>query len=261
MSGCNLCNKKTRATECVTCDICRKLVHTECARLSDIEIECLKSKSRVMHYYCDKCDIISTINCLKEEIRNLKLEVSELKNKNDDNELFKKSTDKIASGDIDVHVVEDELITEIMDRQSRANNLIIYNLPESTSSTDGERKHDDTTSVMNLIGEQVISEESLRKLRRIGSKNTRRIRPLLMTVSSSADVINILRNYRTKNNVYINRDLTVKQRNLSFAVRKDFKQRCDNGEKDIKLKYFNGIPKIVSVTQENNRKNINVPSE
>ena len=83
------------------------------------------------------------------------------------------------------------------------------------------------------------------KTMRLGKRVDNKIRPLLITINSLEDVSNVLRNYRTKNNIYVNRDLTVRQRNLAYTVRSEFKRRKDGGENDIKLKYTNGMPKIV----------------
>lgn len=52
---------------------------------------------------------------------------------------------------------------------------------------------------------------------------------------------------RSTNGIYINRDLTRIQQSKAYATRQKFKGRVNNGEKDIRLKYHNGIPKIVKI--------------
>ncbi|WP_165351421.1 hypothetical protein, partial [Enterobacter cloacae complex sp. 2DZ2F20B] len=41
------------------------------------------------------------------------------------------------------------------------------------------------------------------------------------------------------------RDLTIKQRNYTYNIRKEFRSRKTKGENDIVLKYSNGMPNIV----------------
>ena len=45
----------------------------------------------------------------------------------------------------------------------------------------------------------------------------------------------------------MNRDLTARQRNIAYLVREEFRSRKENGEGNIKLKYTNGVPKIVNI--------------
>ena len=123
MSVCGSCNKKIRNSDWITCDICRKNIHVECAGLSKLEVDCVRSNSRKIHFYCDKCDIITTINDLKDEIEGLKSELNELKNCRNkvDDDSHKKLSDE-------------EIITEVEDRNRRANNLILYNCRNTLKS-------------------------------------------------------------------------------------------------------------------------------
>ena len=73
-----------------------------------------------------------------------------------------------------------------------------------------------------------------------------------ITLGSADQVQFILRKYKTTNNVYINRDLTVKQQDLCYRIRKEFKGRLSKGEANIKLRYINGVPKIIIKGVKNN---------
>ncbi|KAJ3659047.1 hypothetical protein Zmor_010756 [Zophobas morio] len=105
MSTCSLCNKKARSGDCVTCYICRKYRHTECAGLSRLEVECIRSSSRKIHYYCEKCDIVSIIHTMKTEIEVLQDELAELK----------KSGSNVADRDSEKKLSDEEIIAEIED--------------------------------------------------------------------------------------------------------------------------------------------------
>ena len=87
---------------------------------------------------------------------------------------------------------------------------------------------------------------------RLGKFENGRNRPVKITLGSADQVQFILRKYKTTNNVYINRDLTVKQQDLCYRIRKEFKGRLSKGESNIKLRYINGVPKIVIKEVKNN---------
>lgn len=45
--------------------------------------------------------------------------------------------------------------------------------------------------------------------------------------------------------VRISNDLTVRQRDHSFKIRQEYRDRVAKGENNLRLKYHNGVPKIV----------------
>lgn len=55
-----------------------------------------------------------------------------------------------------------------------------------------------------------------------------------------------IRKLGTRQKVYIEADLTPDQRTELVNLKNDLKLRQRNGEKDLFLKYVNGIPKILS---------------
>lgn len=237
MSACSMCKKVATDSDSVTCDICRGSVHSTCAGLSKAEVDCLRSKRRRINYYCDKCDIISTINDLKKNILDLKTEMEELKNtKNvNDPESNKKLT-----------MSEGEMIAEFEDRQARVNNLILYNLPESDKKDSSERQNDDKKRCGDiLLGNLENRNIQIVSCIRLGKFNAERNRLVRITVENQQQALNVLKAYKSKDGLYLNRDLTAYQRNISYKIRKEFKERKNNGEDDIMLKYRHGIPMIV----------------
>lgn len=211
-----------------------------------------------MRYFCNDCNIVQKINdlqvgiCqlqkqlepytdLKNEVKQLKQETVELKK--DVNEGTKKQ--RVASNELEDQLFQEELITKISDRQRRANNVIVYNLPESDPDVEIDRKNADVLKFIDTIGKDVVSTTSVKKSQRLGKSDPAKTRPLLITLNSTDEVANILRHCRTKDRIYVNRDLTVRQRNIAYAVRSEFKHRKEQGEDDVKLKYTNGMPRIV----------------
>lgn len=240
MSVCSLCSKKTKANTCVTCDICRKTVHSECAGLSTLEADCIRSSTRKIHFYCDNCDIISIVNSLKAEINVLKSELTELKNQQINNATNLGADKKLS---------DEEIFSEIEERSRRANNLILLNLPESKEEPAAERKADDFARCVNTILSNAST--SAVSCARLGKFDKDRIRPLRIVFSTHQQAVDTLRAYRFKGNLYLNRDLTPRQQNYSYLIRSEFKKRKEQGETDIILKYRNGIPTIIKNQTKN----------
>ncbi|KAJ3666174.1 hypothetical protein Zmor_001627 [Zophobas morio] len=246
---CHICKKNCK--DGLSCDICGQISHPNCAGVSPQEAECLKSTAGKIRYFCEKCNIVDVVSNLQQELNQLKNELSEMKN-----QISKQSADNAvvnAKSDSDKQFIDEEIITEMLDRQERANNLIIYNLPEPDHGL-GDRRDNDLTNVGKIVG---IAENSIVKCVRLKRKNDNdTVNPLLVRLNSSDDVLKVLKSYRTRDNIYVNRDLTVRQRNMAYLIRKEFGGRKEGGEVDIKLKYINGMPKIVKTALGiNSRKN------
>ena len=245
MSGkCSICKRNCK--DSLSCDICGQVSHPNCAGVSPQEAECLRASNRKIRYFCEKCNIVDIVSTLQQEVNELKNELSEMKKKADE-EISVKET-----GEVGGLSKEEEIISEIIDRQSRANNLIVYNLPEPNMDVVDDSHRTDISNAAKILG---TDESVVSKCIRLGKKNDiSKIRPLLVRFNTADDVLSVLKSYRTQNNIYVNRDLTVCQRNLAYNVRKEFRRRKDNGENEIKLRYFNGLPKIVKI-QTNDQKN------
>lgn len=234
MSVCVSCSKQCFEGDSVTCDICKKYVHINCAGLSKNEADCLRSKRRKIHFYCDRCDIVDTVLKLRDQVESLKAK-----------------TDAGLSRD---NVISDnngfsfeEALAEFEDRNARATNLILYNLPESKAEDEEERKKDDMERCMNTVASQRSDSYNVVASRRLGKYNDGKIRPIKICFASREDMINVLKAYKTKNNLYLNRDLTPRQRSISFKIRQEYRERIKNGESSIVIKYFNGMPKIIKI--------------
>lgn len=78
-------------------------------------------------------------------------------------------------------------------------------------------------------------------------KNKNGARSLIITLQNAQSALNIIRN-RTKlkdKNIFINADLTPNQRMHFNNTRDELKRRLANGEKDLTIKYIQGVPKII----------------
>lgn len=243
MSSCTHCGKTGRNSDCVTCDICRKLVHTECSDLSRLEIECIRSKSRKIHYYCDKCDIVATINKLKSELDSIKTELKAVKS-NEEKAVH-----------IDTGILSSEkLIAEVEERQRRSYSLVLFNLPEARKDSDVDRASDDTDRAHDIVLPNDTNHENIKILSctRLGKFNNEKTRPLRISFASPQQAFDVLKRYKRVRNLYLNRDLTKFQQNESFTIRSEYRARVQKGENDIILRYSNGMPRIVKSDKAKN---------
>lgn len=140
------------------------------------------------------------------------------------------------------NIPQSDLINEIMNRLSRARNIIIYELKEVNSSSDSEHLQ----AIFKLMK---LNIESVRFVR-LG-KYSERTRPLKVTFDDTVNVIevlniqNILRSSSKYKNIRFSADRTPKQREQMASLRKELQFRRQNGEPNIVIKFIKGNPVIV----------------
>ena len=67
---------------------------------------------------------------------------------------------------------------------------------------------------------------------------------------------------QSKNKIFITNDKTISQLQYEKQIRTELKNRLDNGENNLKIKYFNSIPKIIEVFNiDTDNENINSEDE
>lgn len=143
--------------------------HTTCSGLTRAEINLLNvNEKRGLAFHCDFCvNERKTITELRDLVASLKTEIEELKRKTSDN-AEKHSSDLI-----------DTVVSEVNERNLRAKNIIISNLPESNKNTTDEIIADDLSRVTNLIcTEGVVGQPDVIKCFRIGKAQNSTVRPI-----------------------------------------------------------------------------------
>lgn len=129
------------------------------------------------------------------------------------------------------------VIQEVEDRNRRRLNLIVAGIPEGEGSQ-GERKAADTEKISSLLGEldNDWDNDSIEHVHRIGnnlSKGPRLIRVTCSEESVKKDILRKakqLRDLPAHSNVYINPDLTLRQRDENKRLRNELKTRRSRGE-------------------------------
>lgn len=134
-------------------------------------------------------------------------------------------------------------LAEMDNRLARANNIVLRGLDECDGSVD-ERLANDTEVVGELLNVLNVDPRIVTETKRLGRISANKNRPRLLRISlrSTAQKSEIFRRAkRLKNtrfkNVYVHPDLTPMQRDLNFKLRKEMKERRDQGE-DVGI--FNG---------------------
>lgn len=260
--SCLKCNVLIQETsdKFVSCDGCSRHVHVSCSELSDNEIKCLtlrtKTKRRIK-YICIECEqgvhqipkLISLINDLKNEIRDMRVKYEELTN------------DSVNRSGGSFHMVcAEEIINEIQERNKRSQNIIIYgSLEEGASRQDQVQM--DTGTVQSILTHVGVTCSEIRPVRLGKFDSTRQIRkrPIRVRLSSSEDVHRVLRKsardrIRTStqfSHLYVSPDRTPKQVELFRSVKLDLDERIAKGEANLRIKYLNGVPTISQSRAEN----------
>lgn len=187
-------------------------------------------------------DLFKNFSILMEENRDLKLKISNIEVrilclKNNKTQTQHSS-------------FEHDVIEELMDRQVRSNNVILFNLPENENDNDLENIKYIFTNLNENIGDFKFS-----RLGRTKSTIHDRPRPIKIRLTEQSDVFSILRaqkilkNSTKWSNIHFSSDKTTKQRNEMANLRNTLQNRREKGEQNLIIKYVKGIPKIINTSK------------
>lgn len=251
---CFVCNK-TAVKKRIYCTDCRVWSHISCA---DKKKCCVTSVSSVTPENIDENiitikNLAATLNMLSSTVAEIKDVMSELMN---ENKKLRKEIEELKAEKMEENKIiksgmlnRDEIyINEAVDRIKRSNNVIIRGIRESTGGTEQQNKSNDN-EVINKMLTSIIPENlnyRIVSIGRLGKFDTAKTRPVKVTFDSAHAAQYALRHKPKNSNIFINEDLTRMQQNIAYATRKEYRKRIADGENDIRLKYFDGVPKIIS---------------
>lgn len=244
---CACCNKSFETLLMIKCCICKKHFKNTCVDISSNELRIITA-NKGWDWSCIRCrefgneikDLKAIILKLQEDIQILKVEKSE-------------SSAKITSENFE------EIIEEVTERNKRKCNLVVFGITEPNSTlTNESRETSEKTNVTEVLREIApnINIDQIKPVR-IGRPAAGKVRPIRVTLNNEEEVITIVRkainlkNTRFDKKVFVSADLTPRQQQYLRNVRRQLKERRDAGENNLKLKYINGIPKIISVNSLN----------
>ncbi|CAH2108988.1 unnamed protein product [Euphydryas editha] len=235
MEKCSKCNKAGNPADkklSITCDCCKDLLCGDCHGLSPTEIRVfeLKTVARVVTFLCADCrstmtplpSILKKLNDLTDEVQQLRLRQNMM--------------------------ATEAAVHELTERKYRAQNIIVYDIPESTSENIQEKKKHDSEEVAKLIRGVCNIDCSKAKMFRLGAPKSADAppRPLKVILKSKSEALAVLRNKgKLSKPGSIKADLTPLQREYLKYLREELDKRISSGEKDVTIKYIQGQPKIV----------------
>lgn len=148
----------------------------------------------------------------------------------------------------------DAAIGELNDRERRKFNIMIFKLPESEEVDPLQRKVHDTGVLTELFA-SICPEVDCRglKVHRMGNRSTDKVRPVRVVLRSEVEVRKILASAQKAKDIpkfkllIISSDKTPRQQSQYQDLKRQLSERFKNGEKNLKIRYVSGVPKIVNL--------------
>lgn len=143
-----------------------------------------------------------------------------------------------------------DVIGEIMDRQARASNLILFGLPEPENPSAEISRAADAEEALTIVRRICPGVTQVQRTHRLGKSKGSASRTLCIRLDSPEAVKQILRNkHRYKGPYKISEDRTQRQRQLLDQLRGKLRSLHEGGELAMTIRYINGVPKIVLTRQ------------
>lgn len=233
-SQCIKCNINISSVEkCIQCDSCRVFLHLteQCSGLSGREIQAVSIQKRTVLFFCDECkNAIKRVPHLLLKIENLENEVKKLKDE----------VDTLKNNNFNM----DNILDEAYEQSLRANNLMVYNVEESSADSIENKIEDDRRIVSDILNTLGISNKELIRVIRVGKKSSRS-RPTKIVLSSPFHVRQALKSSRklSSSPYRISSDKTKLQREEYRKVLEELKRRKVN-EDNLYIRYRANRPII-----------------
>ena len=229
----------------ILCDSCQRPSHKECSGLnaSELKVMDLKGK-RVLRFYCEDCQNgVRLIPKLLVKIDNLEAEINKLKD-------LMESGNK-SSGSLDD---KEDVICEMLERQNRASNIIVFHVNESKMKLQQERDAEDGKAIEAILNNFNVDKSNL-KMFRLGKFLPNKIRPIKIILKSPEDAKFILKNKQlnTIPSVRIYGDQTKAQRDYFNAIKAKLQSLIEKGDNKKTIKFINNRPTIVDKQDPKNQ--------
>lgn len=216
----------------ITCDGCDRRIHVVCSNLNpnELKVMTLRGGKRTLKFFCEDC--LEGIRIIPKLLKKL-------------DTLEEKFNQMVTGPSTQSQIQEDTITGELLERQKRCTNIVLFNLPVSDN---------DVNSAKLIIKDLINRDVSVRSAVRVGKSNKNGIRALKVALQDSTIVSDILRSKKDplkRKNIYISADLTSTQRSQLNRTKEELLTRKNNGEQNLKIKYINGVPKIIEINSLN----------
>lgn len=231
------CNTSAEEHKVVDCCVCKKNFIHSCVDLTITEVRTIKTK-KGLSWSCRNCNILSNdINELRAAI--LKL-TDDLQSKGCSDDVF------------------EMMLSELSERNDRKQNIIVFNVEEIDAQDGVQRRDHDLRVVRDVLGVISTSIDSEHiEVHRVGRYvgNGNHHRPLKVRLNNVKDVHTVikntpkLRNSQSFNSINISFDRTRRQIDYYKKIKAELNSRVEAGATNLRIKYKQGIPTIVSLNQ------------
>lgn len=223
----------------VVCCVCQKSYFYGCKGLTSSETRFINSKKSVT-WTCSECEQLGN------DIISLKAAIVALQND-------VKALTSTAQATSEPKVEFEDLVQEVIERQNRRRNLMIFGLEEQQQSTKTDRLDAEKTDVLKIFTFLTPKSISITDVRRLGKFDRERMRPrpLKVTLADDHQVLEIIKksaNLKQSEfkNISLSPDKTPRQIEYFKKLKAELEDRRNKGETNVKIKYSNGMPKIVN---------------
>ena len=224
--NCACCGNLVRDEPVVNCSVCKKLFLPTCVDLNRTEVRKINTNKGLIWSCKDCMSLGNDLMQLKSVIVGLQDEIKALKSLHE--ERHKQASPLMMT---------EEIIQEVMERDRRRNNVMVFGVPEGRFDSKDQQITADGATLADMFGVLEAGAADYR-LRRVGkydpSKTNLRKAKILKTVDRFS-------------RVFISRDRTPFQTKLYRSVRDELDARIADGESDLRIKYKNDVPQIVAL--------------
>lgn len=159
----------------------------------------------------------------------------------------------------DPHLVA-KLAAELDDRQKRQRCMVVFGVAESQATAGASRQQADRRYVADMFQYLGLASE-ISGIFRLGKKSTgsQKVRPIKVIMGSSDEVHNLIKSAgrlqvaERYKHVSLSYDRTPQQQAEYRALKEELRARVENGERDLKIKYIRGSPRIVATKSLNSK--------
>ena len=262
---CVSCNESVDG-EAVECQWCAKWEHMKCAKMSKPEYDILSNCTPQIVFFCSLCisklpsvlDQTSNVN-INSKIETLQTQVTDLVTKVNEqiNNRLQQLEEKLtsipstsqsistscSSTDESTENLASQVIDEYRDRENRKLNVILHNVPESTSTDVTECISHDTDAVLDLTNKIGAGPVEVSSVARLGKKldgKHRLMKVRFNTMQQKHRVLANAKNLRslssTLQKVFITPDQSLKERQQNKLLYDELLRHRRGGEGDLVIR-------------------------
>lgn len=236
----------------------KEFAKTQNENLSNIKEELSEIKGEIKTIKSATENFAQQLNQINNDIENLKSNNTTTQEKIKD---LEKEISLLKCSEVSHHSTSktpplnhENLILELKERSNREKNIVIVGILEKNDKNYKVRQSHDMEAFIKLATLVIGNCPTPTKTMRLGKYVADKHRPLKICFDNNETPKILLRNKaKFPEDIKIYSDQTPAQYEYLQSVKEELERRSQNGEKDLTIKYFKGIPRIIvnKVDQKN----------